>query len=280
MKASPLRFCASIAFGTKKMLWLSLALSAAGWIPAYMPAGMYAGPCVVRVTSRGRLAVIESNAVTSDVSTKYTGVVVPTAIARGTVSKASSALTVSGDAMEDLWERSRGRPLRRSLALWRFSMVATWKIIRAQLDKDDKKKLEKQTIVARWLTGELLRLGPTMIKLGQVASARTDLLPPVYIDELVALQDSVPTISADRVKSIVGAELGQPLDAVFSSFELEPIAGASLGQVHRATLGEQPVAVKVQRRNLRELFDTDFFNIRLMARVGNFFEKVTTSDGL
>jgi len=128
-------------------------------------------------------------------------------------------------------------------------------------------------VVAAWVTSELLRRGPTMIKLGQVASARTDLLPPAYIDALVKLQDSVPTISADRVAEIVDAELGAPMDEVFTGFDLEPIAGASLGQVHRATLGGQQVAVKVQRRNLKDLFDTDFFNIRLMARVGNFFEK-------
>lgn len=165
---------------------------------------------------------------------------------------------ISGDAMEDLWDKSRGRPLRRSLKLWSFSMVATWRILRAL--KDD----AKQAVVAIWIRDELLRLGPTMIKLGQVASARTDLLPQVYIDALVKLQDSVPTISADRVASLVDDELGAPLGSVYDSFELVPVAGASLGQVHRATLRGQPVAVKVQRRNLRELFDTDFFNIRLM----------------
>ena len=83
----------------------------------------------------------------------------------------------------------------------------------------------------------------------------------------------VPTISAERVAVIVNEELGAPMETVFEQFEMEPLAGASLGQVHRATYQGQQVAVKVQRRNLRELFDTDFTNIRLMARIGNFFEQ-------
>ena len=126
--------------------------------------------------------------------------------------------------------------------------------------------------VATQVRDELLRLGPTMIKLGQVASARTDLLSQPYIDALVALQDSVPTISGERVAAIVNAELGASMESVFDTFELQPLAGASLGQVHRAVYQGEQVAVKVQRRNLAELFDTDFTNIRLMARIGNFFE--------
>ena len=182
-------------------------------------------------------------------------------------SAAGNAISRSGDAMEDYWDRSRGKPLRRSLSLWSFSMVATWKVLRAWKDES------KQAKVAGWVRDELLRLGPTMIKLGQVASARTDLLSQPYIDALVALQDSVPTISAARVEQIVDEELGKPAGQVFDTFDPEPIAGASLGQVHRATLDGKPVAVKVQRRNLKELFDTDFRNIRLMARIGNFIEK-------
>ena len=79
----------------------------------------------------------------------------------------------------------------------------------------------------------------------------------------------VPTISSERVAAIVNEELGASMDSVFDTFEMQPLAGASLGQVHRAVYQGKPVAVKVQRRNLAELFDTDFFNIRLMARIGD-----------
>ena len=79
----------------------------------------------------------------------------------------------------------------------------------------------------------------------------------------------MPTISSERVAAIVNEELGASMDSVFDTFEMQPLAGASLGQVHRAVYQGKPVAVKVQRRNLAELFDTDFFNIRLMARIGD-----------
>ena len=229
----------------------------------------------LRVPSRAsQILAAEGAAIADDVTVGTSadfaaGVVVPARPPTPTmVAKESSvdATALSGNAMEDLWDKSRGRPLRRSMALWWFSTIATWKICRAG------RKEEKQVRCAQWLRDELLRLGPTMIKLGQVASARTDLLAQPYIDALVALQDSVPTISPDRVALLVDEELGKPLGEVFDTFEEKPVAGASLGQVHRATLGGAPVAVKVQRRNLKELFDTDFTNIRLMARIGNFLE--------
>ena len=147
------------------------------------------------------------------------GVVVPARPPTPTmVAKESSvdATALSGNAMEDLWDKSRGRPLRRSMALWWFSTIATWKICRAG------RKEEKQVRCAQWLRDELLRLGPTMIKLGQVASARTDLLAQPYIDALVALQDNVPTISPDRVALLVDEELGKPLGEVFDTFEESP----------------------------------------------------------
>ena len=114
-------------------------------------------------------------------ATDFTGLVVPTkTVERAQIEvPATSSNTISGDAMEDMWDRSRGRPLRRSLALWKFSVLATWKILRAWKDK------AKQAVVAGWVRDELLRLGPTMIKLGQVASARTDLLPQVGTDRPV-----------------------------------------------------------------------------------------------
>ncbi|KAL1528636.1 hypothetical protein AB1Y20_009974 [Prymnesium parvum] len=173
---------------------------------------------------------------------------------------------MSGDALEDYWERLRGKPFRRSLRLWWFSLVATWKIVRARKNEAAEKR------VASWVRDQLLLLGPTMIKLGQVASARTDLLPPSYTDELSSLQADVPTISPSRVDRVVRQELGTDISSVYDRFDMDPIAGASLGQVHLARFNGNEVAVKVQRLNLRELFDTDFFNIRLMARIGNFIE--------
>ena len=100
-------------------------------------------------------------------------------------------------------------------------------------------------------------LGPTYVKMGQVLSTRADLVPPDFLTELAKLQDQVPPFSFEDVKGIIEIELGAPLLEVFDSFDPEPLASASLGQVHRARLGEQEVVVKVQRPGIREIIDAD-----------------------
>ena len=89
---------------------------------------------------------------------------------------------------------------------------------------------------AAGLADDLERLGPTFIKLGQILSSRPDLLPPPCIQNLTRLQDHVEPFSFADVESIVQAELGVRISKAFEQFEAEPIAAASLGQVHRARL--------------------------------------------
>ena len=181
---------------------------------------------------------------------------------------ADASLLADGDAMEAGWDKLRGRPLRRSLALWRFFSVAAFKCVRANRTDDD--VLTNAT--AAWVQSGLLRLGPTMIKLGQVFSSRTDLLHPAYCEALVQLQTAVPSVSGPRVRTLLEEELGSPLP--FDSFDETPIAGASLGQVHRAVYNGKQVAVKIQRAQLQQLFDTDFRNIRMGCRMMNGMERV------
>src|SRR6202040_2457738 len=82
----------------------------------------------------------------------------------------------------------------------------------------------------------LEELGPTFIKLGQILSTRADLLPAAYQVELAKLQDAAPSINIGVVTSIIESEFGRPVEAVFGSFDPVPLAAASIGQVHAATL--------------------------------------------
>jgi ubiquinone biosynthesis protein len=103
------------------------------------------------------------------------------------------------------------------------------------------------------LAQDLERLGPTFVKLGQLLSTRADLLPVPYLEALARLQDDVEPFSFAEVERIVGEELGVRISKAFSDFEATPLAAASLGQVHRATLRDgRAVAVKVQRPGIRE----------------------------
>lgn len=113
----------------------------------------------------------------------------------------------------------------------------------------------------------VIELGPTFIKLGQIASTRPDLVPAEYSEALQSLQEKVPPYSFQEAKQIVEGELGRPLTEAFSSFEEKPIASASLSQVYFASLHDgTPVAVKVQRPGIREIIEEDLAILRWLAR--------------
>ena len=116
--------------------------------------------------------------------------------------------------------------------------------------KEKKTPLEEQeTPVKLRLAFELL--GPSFVKIGQILSTRSDLLPENYIRELEKLQDDVPPMPKDVALAAIEKELGQPFSAVFSKLEEEPLASASVAQTHRARLLDgQEVIVKIQRPNL------------------------------
>jgi len=114
----------------------------------------------------------------------------------------------------------------------------------------------------------LEELGPTFIKLGQVLSTRPDLIPPPFVGELTRLQDRVPPFSTEQARLQVERELGAPVEHLFATFEEEPLAAASLSQVHAAALpsGEE-VVVKVQRPDIEETVATDLDILRQLARL-------------
>ncbi|AKU97388.1 Ubiquinone biosynthesis monooxygenase UbiB [Labilithrix luteola] len=141
-----------------------------------------------------------------------------------------------------------------------------------EMSSDELEKGEEEK--NRISTAERIRLvlqdlGPSFIKLGQIASTRNDLLPADVIAELRKLQDNVPSVPFEEVKAVIESSLGEPLDKLFVSFDEKPLATASIGQVHRATLatpdGEAKVVVKVQRPNVGETVARDLELLHMMA---------------
>lgn len=121
---------------------------------------------------------------------------------------------------------------------------------------------------AKELAADLEKLGPTFIKLGQLISTRADFVPSSYMDALARLQDHVEPFSFGEVEAIVSVEIGARLSKAFSEFESTPLAAASLGQVHRATLRDgRPVAVKVQRPHVRERVAEDLDAMQEVAQI-------------
>ncbi len=112
----------------------------------------------------------------------------------------------------------------------------------------------------------LEELGPTFIKFGQFLSTRSDILPPNYIEEFAKLQDNVPPFSFEEVEAEIRKELGMTLSELFSSFDRNSIAAASIAQVHRATLKSgEDVVVKVRRPGIEALVETDIEALMLLV---------------
>ena len=110
-------------------------------------------------------------------------------------------------------------------------------------------------------------LGVTAVKLGQVLSTRPDLVPADLAAELARLQDRVPPVPFEAVRAVVEAELGQPLEALFAAFDPEPLAAASIGQVHAATLPDgTAVVVKVRRPGVEAQAEADLALLDALAR--------------
>jgi len=153
---------------------------------------------------------------------------------------------------EFLLEHARVRPLRawvRRFAFWRDTTTPRAERLRLALES----------------------LGPIFVKFGQLLSTRRDLLPQDIADELAKLQDRVPPVPYSDVEATLKRAYGKPVEAVFKSFEREPVASASVAQVHFAELPHgTPVAVKVLRPGIREVIAND---VALMQTAAAFVER-------
>ena len=131
----------------------------------------------------------------------------------------------------------------------------------------EERRAARQRRRARWLTAELLELGSAFIKLGQLLSARPDVLPASWVEELSRLQDSVPAFSFATAQALLEQELGERCAEIID-LDPEPLGAASLAQVHRASLrsGRQ-VVFKIQRPGLERLFRLDLEVMQQVAAV-------------
>jgi len=137
-----------------------------------------------------------------------------------------------------------------------------------QTKSDEKSRVQIKR--ARWFTNQLIKLGSAFIKIGQLLSARPDLIPNTWIQELSKLQDQVPNFSFTQVEETIRNELGSKFNEI-DQIICDPVGSASLAQVHRATLKDgKRVVFKVQRPNLKELFIID---LGIMQQIAGLLQK-------
>ena len=161
--------------------------------------------------------------------------------------------------------------------------VLLWKYGRSDLVRQmgvdesiaDAERTTAQTgdVTPSQLADDLEAMGPTYVKVGQLLASRPDLLPEPYLKALARLQDKVKPFSYAEVEEIVTTELGVRISKAFSGFDPEPIAAASLGQVHSAALRDSRlVVVKVQRPDIAKQIAEDF---EVLAQIAEFFDEYT-----
>lgn len=164
----------------------------------------------------------------------------------------------NGDEMQERWASFAKRPNARFMSLMAGAARVGLIALRAKFTRDEAKKSAIHTKAGKRAVTELVRLGPTYVKLGQILSCREDLVRKEYIEELKTLQDEVPPFSGARALKIIESELGKPASELFEEFDDKPMAAASLGQVHRArTKDGKELAIKIQRDKLKEMYDLD-----------------------
>lgn len=162
-----------------------------------------------------------------------------------------------------------GRIARRSLQMARAAVLGLSVALAAAARPGGARGGDRWARAAgRGLVRLCTELGATFIKLGQIASTRADLLPPGLIAELSTLQDRVPPFPFAEVRRTIERDLGRPLESIYAGFDPEPVAAASVAQVHRATLraGGADVAVKVRRPDILEKVRLDRSILLFVAR--------------
>ncbi|MDA9746578.1 AarF/ABC1/UbiB kinase family protein [Prochlorococcus sp. AH-736-K20] len=169
----------------------------------------------------------------------------------------------------------RLKKLKRAILIWITLislLIKLWidniRFTIFQTKSDEKSRVQIKR--ARWFTNQLIKLGSAFIKIGQLLSARPDLIPNTWIQELSKLQDQVPNFSFRQVEETIREELGSKFNEI-DQIICDPVGSASLAQVHKATLKDgKRVVFKVQRPNLKELFIID---LGIMQQIAGLLQK-------
>ena len=160
---------------------------------------------------------------------------------------------------------------RFGLQLWWLNKTQRFRSEQAQLDKQ--KRL--YAAQAATYTATAMEMGGLIIKLGQYLSMRVDMLPREYTDGLAVLQDSVSPVPTEQIITVIEREFGRPLRELYQDFDAQPIAAASLGQVHRAhTHAGAVVAVKVLRPGIEDIIDVDLVSLKAALKLIDRFTTI------
>ena len=160
-------------------------------------------------------------------------------------------------------QRSKADTYKKTI---RFGYQLTYRLLRG----------ERNNATGAWIREQLLDLGPTYVKIGQIVSSRPDLFPDYVVDELEKLQNNVPSFDYSLVKQIFVDEFSCDMNTKFQQFSIQPIASASIGQVHIGKLKNgKRVAVKVQRPTIKDDFTDD---LEVITNVLNVLKKLNNKN--
>lgn len=189
-------------------------------------------------------------------------------------------MPVKKDSLKSKRHLARYAEILKALIKYGFEDIAD------SLRKNEQASISKDLLIpdksvnykelARWQRIRMMLedLGTTFIKLGQMLSGRPDLIPEELIKELERLQDLTPTFDGDLAIRRIEEDLGKPLDELFLNFDTVPLASASIGQVHRATLyGGAEVIVKVQRPDIHDQIEVDMDILRTLAKLAEKYKE-------